>query len=71
MQLGGEQSPVELAGYQLHPGTHAQRPQAEQWQHDLVLWASRRTDDAAAASPVVDRIRLRVSATGGCSAATG
>lgn len=46
MQLGGEQSAVELAGYQLHSGAQGQLARAEQWRHDVALWASRRTDDA-------------------------
>lgn len=44
MQLGGEQSAFEFAGYQLH--STAQPAQAEQWRHDLAFWASRRTDGA-------------------------
>lgn len=42
MQLGGEQTPIELAGYQLQ----GQPAPVEQWHHDLALWASRRPDDA-------------------------
>ena len=46
MQLGGEQSPTELAAYQLHSTVPSPSAPVEQWRHDLALWASRRTDDA-------------------------
>lgn len=46
MQVGGEHTPTELAGYQLQAGADAQRGQAQQWRHDLALWAERRTEDA-------------------------
>ncbi len=45
MQLGGEQNPLELAGYQLRAAAaQSQLAQAEQWRHDLALWTSRRGD---------------------------